>query len=361
LHIVDVGVGDDFVCGLLSNGSVYCFGDNGYDQLHNGYGTTATPMRVLDLKPAKVLAVGGGSSCVLLRTGQVSCWGDGSSGQRGCVGVCPQPDVVGDLRDVALLGVGGDLACVARRNREVECWGTYYFGPVPNSITYFNVPTPVMGFGDVTVVAFGLYDNACAIGDDERVYCWGDDLFGGLGDGTTVSRFDARPVPNISGAKAVSTSTGAAIVLLENGELWGWGNNKYGVLGQGARSPDPVFAPVRIGGIGPATAISLGGYFACALVDADAWCWGENGDGQLGDGTRTAHFLPGKVEGLPPIAKVSAGADSACALGTDGDVFCWGDNEHGMVGLDEPRRILTPHRVDVLGAAKADLRDAGAE
>jgi alpha-tubulin suppressor-like RCC1 family protein len=211
----------------------------------------------------------------------------------------------------------------------------------------------------VTVQSVAASSSPCAVTTDGDVYCWGRNLSGELGDGTLTPRFGARKVPGLSGVTAVSTGSSSALALLDTGEVWGWGWNGDGALGQGEWSQDPVFVPVQVKQLNAASQISVGGDFACALVRGDAYCWGRNQYGQLGDGTRAPHYLPARVEGLPELVSVSSGGGQVCVLTKADDVYCWGENDDYSVENTADERVLHPFRVDVLRAAEEDLHDAG--
>jgi alpha-tubulin suppressor-like RCC1 family protein len=136
-----------------------------------------------------------------------------------------------------------------------------------------------------------------------------------------------------------------------------WGQNDLGALGDGgnqSRQPTPVFVSRPDGG-GPLTgvqSVALGSTFSCAVVEAgNVVCWGANGEGQLGDGTRAFHVLPAPVRGVgggEPLGgarAVSLGRDHACAVMNDGSALCWGRNDEGQLGDGTTERRTTPVRV----------------
>jgi alpha-tubulin suppressor-like RCC1 family protein len=154
--------------------------------------------------------------------------------------------------------------------------------------------TPVMGLGHVTAIAAGVADE-CALLSDGTVECWGDDTHGQIGAGVTMPGNvppygDATPVPvsALSGATAVAVGGGYACALLSDGTVKCWGDNEDGCLGNGTIVDSNV--PVVVSGLSHAVAISTGIEHACALIDdGTVQCWGWNNMGQLGSppGTTT--------------------------------------------------------------------------
>jgi alpha-tubulin suppressor-like RCC1 family protein len=182
-----------------------------------------------------------------------------------------------------------------------------------------------------------------------QVWCWGNNQRGQLGDGTTTNRRGAVRVKQTSttvltGAVSVSMGADSACALMVTQRVQCWGNNQYGQLGllntDPHRYPDFVF---RIDGhFHKARSVSVGSGFACVrLTDDSVWCWGRNDRGQLGDGTTKSHHAPqpALIDSATPLGRVisiSTGPSHACAVVQQSTsvrfVFCWGDNGVGQLG-----------------------------
>lgn len=166
-----------------------------------------------------------------------------------------------------------------------------------------------------------------------KVYCWGYNLYGQLGDGGDTERVDPMPVDlpvaieKVAGGASHTCALGA-------GRVWCWGNNDYGQLGNGGLAVSLL--PVEVTGLGGAASqISLGDYHSCALVAGNALCWGLNVFGQLGDDTYDDRLVPTPIAlPLPPgsVSDIVAGVMHTCARVQDA-AWCWGNNASGQLGL----------------------------
>jgi alpha-tubulin suppressor-like RCC1 family protein len=218
-----------------------------------------------------------------------------------------------------------------------------------------------VGNGDATV---------CALLADATVHCWGTNIYGELGQGNFNSA-PPPPAPAVSlpkGAVAIALQSSTAYALLTDGTVWAWGENNHGQLGQGTLTTTGNMGsatPVKVMGLpGPATAVVSGYYHACAIVAGDAWCWGDNQYGELGNGTFTAApyaiATPAKVPGLGTVTAMAAGANHTCAL-SSGTLKCWGYNQFGQIGSGSfaPSQVATPQTVS-LGSSPPTIQEISA-
>ncbi|AKT38423.1 RCC1 domain-containing protein [Chondromyces crocatus] len=208
------------------------------------------------------------------------------------------------------------------------------------------------------------WSHTCAVLDDGRVKCWGDNWVGQLGIGDTRTRGEGPgqmgtrlPAAELgTGSAAVAVAAGAwhSCALLHGGSVKCWGFNEYGQLGVGDyrnRGNDPgemgdALPAVDLGAGKTATAIVAGAWHSCALLhDGGVKCWGDNQSGQLGLGDVEARGDDaGEMgDGLPAVdlgagqaaVAIAAGEAHTCALLGDGGVKCWGDNRSGRLGLGD--------------------------
>lgn len=169
---------------------------------------------------------------------------------------------------------------------------------------------------------------------DGTVWGAGWNAFGQLGDGTTVwERLEPVQTVDLSGIVAVAAGTATSYALAGNGDLWAWGRNEYGELGDGTTIHRST--PVRVQGLPPIEQIEAGQHYAIALArDGSVWGWGRNDKGQLGNGSRTDSTVPVQVSGLVGVDSITIGAGGKHTLAVlpSGDVFAWGDNAYGALG-----------------------------
>lgn len=139
--------------------------------------------------------------------------------------------------------------------------------------------------------------------------------------------------------------------LTTDGEVYCWGNNEVGQLGQG-NVGDPALTPLKVSGLGKVTQLSVGAAHTCALSGGKAYCWGQNGNGKLGSGSDAQSNSPVLVKDLDSISQISANRLSTCAVTTNKSVYCWGDNFAGMLGTGDTKGSLIPIKVMGLPSIK---------
>lgn len=126
---------------------------------------------------------------------------------------------------------------------------------------------------------------------------------------------------------AIAAGIAHTCAITPEGGVECWGNNLYGQLGDGTNTASNV--PVTVLGIGGGKTIVAGGNHTCLLSGSDVWCWGQNSQGQLGNGTKTDSNVPVRV--LSNAADITAGLDYTCAVMVYGQVMCWGNNDQGQL------------------------------
>jgi alpha-tubulin suppressor-like RCC1 family protein len=350
-------------CALGRNGAVYCSGWNSDGQI--GDGTTVSyrtiPVAVSGLSNQVSVGVGSYTSCAVAGDGTVRCWGANSSGQVGNGtqgGPFGTPGIHGGyntpqqvLANLGFFGtpplgmivevVGGDdFTCARDATGSVWCWGHNGFGQLgtttsPNILS--TMALPVQGISNAIQVVAGDV-HACALLADHTVHCWGDNTHGQYGNGTT-SGGGPTPVqvPNLSNVTSIAASGYGACALMSDSTVQCWGDNGVGQMGNGTES-SPQLTPTSVdhGNLTNVASISGGPWTTCAvLATGVAYCWGYNADGQTGSGSTTT-VLPSPTQvgatGSAHIAEIGMGALSGCARTVDGNLWCWGDNSYGELG-----------------------------
>jgi len=334
-----VAMGSHHACALTTAGAVLCWGDNRSGQL--GDGTTkqrTTPVFVSGLgHGVTAIASGDLHTCAITTEGGVHCWGSNTGGALGDGSTAKQQSapvqVVGLTSGVASIAAGGADTCVVTTQGQAECWGGNVSGQLGDG-TMDDRNSPVVPSGlsmGVLATAPGS-DHMCALTTDGAVLCSGDNLNGALGTGENASTVVPVASELAGGASSISASVGVTCALgMDIGVLcWGFGGR--GELGTGNRMPSSSPVPVTVLS-GDVTSVVAGLGHACAVTDAGGvLCWGNNAQGQLGDGTTKEQLAPIPVPGLTSNIAYVAAATGTCAVTTAGAILCWGDNTYGEVG-----------------------------
>ncbi len=272
---VQVAAGENTACALLRGGAVDCWGENGYGELGNGTTTgpqtcasgnacSTTPLQVPGIATATQVSAGFGEACAVLEAGAVDCWGDngfGSLGTGTTSGGASTPVHVSGVTDAVEVSAGDFFACAVTKTGTVNCWGDNYDGELGTGTTTGRngVVVDVSGITTASQVAAGN-GHVCALLNGGGVDCWGDNVYGELGDGVTVG-----PQTCGSGASTFSCST----------------------------------TPVPVVGISEAIGVAAGTEQSCALLTGgQIVCWGADEFGELGDGTTTDSSRPVVVVGI---------------------------------------------------------------
>jgi alpha-tubulin suppressor-like RCC1 family protein len=228
------------------------------------------------------------------------------------------------------LAAGDDQSCQITGGG-TYCWGANDLGQLGDGTTTDRlVPTPVAGGHTFVAVSLGV-THGCALTAQGQAFCWGDNSSGALGDGTTTSTTTPVAVSGGFALAQIAAANGFTCAVTLTGEGRCWGANFSGQLGDGTTTSTTT--PVAVAGGHRFTRISAAGLFdssldhACALDGTgQAWCWGDNSEGQLGDGGFANSSTPVAVSGGLSFGDISVGRESSCAITTTGAGFCWGFN-----------------------------------
>lgn len=349
--------GAEHTCGLTALGRAWCWGSNFAGALGNGDETRKNqlaPVRVV-IDPTVVfqtLALGEDVSCGLTKDEAVWCWGDNHDRQLGRdsaeleLSATPLPL---EDRSYAKLSAMGYAVCGLDDEGKAHCWGysssNRELGD-PNvtesSATPVAVSAPV---GETSPIAFrelhhGRY-HSCGLGLDERVYCWGSNWFGQLGDGTLDAK--AHPFDALAGTAVslLGLGTNYTCALTKQQTTYCWGANgdlQIDDSGEDALLPAERFDEADFV---PAS-FALGDFHGCALdAEGRAWCWGSNRSGQLGRATNDDFAGRDEVEGGLRFEQLVSGTAHICGLATDGKTYCWGQNYNGQTGIGDDDESVT--------------------
>jgi alpha-tubulin suppressor-like RCC1 family protein len=265
----------------------------------------------------------------------------------------PTPVEVSGLSSrVTSVAAGYLHTCALTTDGDIWCWGRNDLGQLGNgTVVASATPVEVVGLdGSATAVVAGNR-HTCALTTEGRVRCWGSNSNGQIGDGTPNHKAEPVDVVGLaSGVSAIASGTEHVCALTARGAVKCWGQNGVGQLGDGTTEDRSV--PVNVSALERGvTAVVAGENHTCAVTGSGAVkCWGANNRGQLGNGTTTSSATPNSapVEAVvlaDHAASVAVGSLDTCVLTTASGVKCWGGNRHGQLGDGTTTDSLVP--VDV--------------
>jgi alpha-tubulin suppressor-like RCC1 family protein len=268
---------------------------------------------------------------------RVYCWGYNFFGQLGDGTITDRSKpvrVAGGLRFVHV-SAGTSHTCGVTPSNLAYCWGAGSTGALGDGTTAETRRKPVRVAGGLhfrQVVAANHH--SCGVTTENRVYCWGSNLFGEIGDGTEgTPRLKPVRVATELRFRSVSAALLHTCGVTRYDRAYCWGLNSNGQLGGGPpgdKSPTPVRV---VGGLRFRHVIAGFSHTCGVTTENRSYCWGDNFSGKLGDGTTTPHLTPGLVAGGLQFRQVgAAGKDHTCGVTSDDRAHCWGRNRDGQLG-----------------------------
>lgn len=324
--------GGSFVCAVTAERQVRCWGYNTDGGLASGpVNSTFRPLASLVPGVANVLELtaGAGHACALISGGTVTCWGLNNAGQLGTPttlgGQAHAPGTVPGLSDVVAISAGSYFTCALLSNGTARCWGSNAQGELGNGTTAVDQPTPqvVLGLQNLVALDAGAY-SSCALNDVGAVWCWGPNLVGQLGNGTTANATSPVAVLGLHDAVAISSGDSHACARRAGGTVacWGQGHLLGGYTSAGSLVPQQVTSVAGDGAdLTGSASLSTGNTNTCSVgSDGGLTCWG-------------VWMFPRIVEGLPAVTGATDDGYRCAVTAGDGRVLCWDFTGTGVSGL----------------------------
>lgn len=295
LGFVTVVSGSSHSCALNASGTAMCWGANEEGQLGNATrADRATPTRVDSELRFSTLAAGESHTCGLAGNGVPLCWGENLSGQLGDGSRNNQtvPRVVGGGLAFQEITAGWSHTCGLTSSGNTFCWGNNNQGQLGDGTTLDRLQPNLVSEAVGELVAGSAH--TCGIRGG-TVVCWGANSAGQLGDGSGTDQRTPVEVAGLPGpARTLAAGAVHTCALLVDGRVYCWGQNRFGQLGDGTNIDRAQ--PVEVGGDLRFREIHAGGASTCGFTgDGIEYCWGLNQSGQLGDGTRVNRSSPTRV------------------------------------------------------------------
>ena len=332
---------------IKNDGSLWAWGNNSHGNLGDGTTTNRnTPVQVGTDKDWATAEAGLVHSVGLKTDGSIWAWGDNRWGQIGDGTTTDHlfPIQVGTEKDWTAVSLGSVHTTAMKSDGSIWSWGGNDYGQLGDG-TVTDHYSPIQVGTDKDWSLFASYSSyrTIALKIDGSLWAWGWNIYGGLGDGTTIDRLNPVQsisptnfvkdfIINVAGQTPISKDRIAAgeahtLAIKTDDTLWAWGLNTNGRLGDGTTTQRTL--PVKI--MDDVAKVSAGNAHSAAIKnDGSLWTWGLNGCGRLGDGTTTTRINPVKI--MDDALEVSCGSVFTAAIKTDGSLWTWGDNASSRLG-----------------------------
>ncbi len=348
----------------LPSQALYAWGSNDWGQLALGSSGEGTPTGVST--PAQValapgmtfrsVSAGGGFTLGLTVAGVVYAWGANASGSLGLGsrGDASSPQQVGVPGTAIAIAAGSAHGLALTAGGQLYAWGANLFGQLGDGTTTDSgLPVPVTMPAGVTFTAVAAGgDHSLALSSTGQVYAWGANFDGQLGDGGTASSDLPVAVPAPPGVAftAVAAGTGHSLALSSEGQVYAWGFNASGQLGDGTTVDRASMTAVSMPAGVVISSIATGAAHSLALTsDGQVFVWGSNVFGQLDsalvDSLPVDSDVPVQPLGLPPLTTfvaIAGALDSSYALTSAGVPWMWGGDVYGQLGDGSPGLNAVP-------------------
>ena len=346
-----ISIGSRHLCGI-SGGMLFCFGANDRNQINSMPNEYFSDFIKIDESNNWTSISSASCHNCGVNSGEVKCWGCNNNGQlgRGSLSRSSVPEKINsEHKDWIYVATSSTSSCGIRDNKDIYCWGSNSHGQLGNgTMLDSSIPVKVAvlkGDNDNEIAKRVLVDEKCIAEAHEcnikegRLFCKGRNDWGQLGLGTRVNRCDEKQIGN-SVWKTVSTGRFHSCGIKNNGDLYCWGRNLNGQLGDGRVNRYEGY-PKRIAEDKKWNKVSAGADHTCGISEGHIYCWGGNEYGQLGDGhhgrLECSHdgtifackdvFEPKQVGQKKDWVDVYAGEKYTCGKIKDGKIDCWGEYE----------------------------------
>ena len=295
--------------------------------------------------------------------GTLWMWGEGGQGQLGQGNLTDysSPVQVGSLTDWLQMGItdgaSGEVALAVKTDGTLWTWGEGHEGGLGDGTTTDrSSPAQVgsltdWGDGEFSIEnnkrLNGCYRTCGCVKTDGTLWLWGQNNEGQTGNGTNEPDKQSSPVQLGSATNWLQVDGGREYVIYLNtdGEIWGTGDNRYGMLGDG--SSDNRFSPVQAGSATDWVDLAAGFWAAAAINSSgELYTWGLNDAGQLGLGDTTKRCVPVQVGSLTDWKYVSSGREAMNAVKTDGTCWTWGNSDMRPAETNSSSPVQVGSRTD---------------
>ena len=358
-----IGLGVSVGCALSGDNKLYCWGE----YAGNGSAANSNIPLAMDTSLEFIETNGGtGMGCALDADGKLYCWGLNNHGNLGdgslVASSTPVTIDAGEEVSGSHIWIDFDLghwwdtnyyrqACALKDNHDAYCWGQGTYGRLGDLTTTATQSTPSQVLGNYKFIdlrAGAL--TTCGVTTNHDAYCWGYNNRSQLGQGNAI-QYNGPGAPVLGGRKWLMVAPGNQMTcgIDVNNDAYCWGYNIYGSLGDGTTTTETVSTPRAVTGTHKFRYIETATLAACGITTADdLYCWGANDNYELGQGNTTNTGTPQLVSALGKVDQVSVTANGACAIRqSDNRIYCWGYNQWMKMGTGAAidTNVTTPTQI----------------
>jgi uncharacterized repeat protein (TIGR02543 family) len=391
--ITQVSLGWSHSSALTSEGRIFTWGNNDYGQLGDGTTTNrTTPTEItsqFNLHAGESIiqvSLGIFHSSAITSEGRIFTWGNNGYGQLGDGTTNNNRTTPTEItsqfnlpagESIIIVSLSFDHSSALTSEGRIFTWGNNFYGQLGDgTTTNRTTPTEITSqfnlYAGETIIQVSLgYSDSSALTSQGRIFTWGINNSGQLGDGTTTNRTTPTEITsqfNLHAGESIiqaSLGWGHSSALTSEGRIFTWGNNFYGQLGAGTttnrNTPTEITSHFNIHTGETIIQVSLGIFHSSAITsEGRIFTWGYNGFGQLGDGTTTDRAIPTEITSQfnlhigETIMQVLFKSYHSSALSSEGRILMWGNNGYGQLGDGTYYSRLTPVMVSFIYSYSSD-------
>ncbi|MBU1241834.1 hypothetical protein KKD52_08940 [Myxococcota bacterium] len=332
-------------CAIDVSSKAWCWGHGALGTLGNGTSAASTIPSLTsgNYNFIQIPSGGDGHFCGLISGGTIRCWGRNDSGQIGDNSTINRnvPTLASSAYAFTQVASGYYHNCALTTSNNILCWGGNGDGQLGTANnTDYRVPTSINGFYTYSAVAAGG-THTCALDTAGKAWCWGYNGFGQLGNNSTTSATSRVAVNGTLVFSKIYAGGGVSCGITTGGATYCWGQGTYGQLGRGSTTNSSI--PVLVSGSHAFERLALYGAHVCGITTAGAlYCWGYNNVGQVGVGNLLNQTTPQRITSSLTYTNVGVGAYATCAVESAGGLWCWGENSNSQLGNGTTTDATTP-------------------
>jgi alpha-tubulin suppressor-like RCC1 family protein len=338
-----VSAGREHTVAITRNGELWAWGQNDNGRLGDGTDIARShPVRIQADRNWRSASAGQAHTAAVTTNGELWQWGSLGNGR------------VGSANNWAYVSSGFNFTVALTNNGELWAWGFNNSGQLGDGTTSQRSSPVRIGTASNWASVSAGFEHTVALTTNGQLWAWGRNTEGQLGNGAWTNSSSPVRVGTASNWASVSaggdrvSNPGHTVAVTTNGELFAWGNDWGGQLGLGGSNRIDRNIPQRIGFDNNWVSVSAGSVNTLAIrTNGELWAWGGNNSGALGDGTTFMRTAPVRIGDRNSWAFVYTGSNYTVALTKAGELLVWGNNQFGQLGDGTTTQRTSPVRVGI--------------